>query len=385
MIEVILICIFASALFFSNQFMGSKKGLEAIQIHHLHGLLLYHLGFSYFFYRYVIAYGGDAIVYWHLNGPLANPNATGWWDYFGVGYPFMYWLNYVPSRFFGWDMLSGFFLYAMLSFLGFRWLFIRLIREFEGEKVFWGIPWPVYFLYLPNLHFWTAGIGKEAVCFFALMLIIRGIDQKKWAGGLLGIFLIFMTRTYLAWLVLISFGISTILFANTKKARLRWGIPCILMAIAAFPALLWYVGMEHFSFDAIQQIIRQQFAMLSGKGVGSSVPMADYSLPMRLFTYWFRPLLVDAHNTTSFLASIENAILLVVFIGLSIKSRKSRWKNLPLFLKFGLIIFLTSSLVYMNILSNLGIMMRMKSLFMLFPLLAGAWMVKEEERTKSKE
>ncbi|WP_169316419.1 hypothetical protein [Echinicola vietnamensis] len=358
--------------------MGNKKGLENIQIRHLHVLLSYHLGFSYFFYQYVMAFGGDAVVYWNLNGPLADPNATGWWDYFGIGYPFMYWLNYIPSRFLGWDMLSGFFLYAMLSFLGFRWLFIRLIREYDGKKVFWGIPWPVYFLYLPNLHFWTGGIGKEALCFVAIILILQHIDQQKWASGLLGLFLIFMVRTYLAWLVLISFGIAALLFGPSKKYQLQWGIPCIMAALAAFPALLWYVGMDHFNLEGIQQIIHQQFSLLSGKDVGSSVPMADYAWPMRLFTYWFRPLLLDAHNITSFLASLENLILLTGTTGLALTVKWHRWKPLPLYLKFGIVLFLASSLVYINILSNLGIIMRMKSLFMLFPLLVGAGMMKKE-------
>ncbi|QDH79821.1 hypothetical protein FKX85_12570 [Echinicola soli] len=378
MIQALLLLTLSFLLFYSNHYLGRKNGFTFQQTAHLHILLVYHLGFSYFFYRYVTAFGGDAIVYWNLNGPLANPDANGWWDYFGIGYPFMYWLNYIPSRYFGWDMLSGFFLYAMLSYTGFRWLLIRLTRDYQGMKSFLGLPWPVYILYLPNLHFWTGGIGKEALCFFALVLIIMGISKKKWTGALIGILLIFMVRTYFAWLVLISFGFAALLFGSSKKYKFRWGISCILVALAAFPALLWYVGMEHFSLEAIQQIVHHQFSMLSGKGVGSSVDMANYSFFMRLFTFWFRPLFLDAHNTTSFLASFENLILMGGFLAMAIKSKRSNWKDLPLFLKFGLILFLASSLVYMNILSNLGIMMRMKSLFMLFPLLAGAWMVKRE-------
>ncbi|AWW32080.1 hypothetical protein DN752_19140 [Echinicola strongylocentroti] len=385
MIQALLLLTLSLLLHYSNHYLGKKHGCTPQQTLHLHILLIYHLGFSYFFYRYVMAFGGDAIVYWNLNGPLANPDANGWWDYFGIGYPFMYWLNYIPSRYFGWDMLSGFFLYSMLSFIGFRWLFLKLTTDHQGMKPFLGLPWPVYILYLPNLHFWTGGIGKEALCFFALVLIMKGISQQKWTGAFIGLVLIFMVRTYFAWLVLISFGGAALLFGPSKKYRLWWGISCSLLALAAFPALLWYVGMEHFSLAAIQQIIQQQFSMLSGKGVGSSVDMADYSFLMRLFTFWFRPLFWDAHNITSFLASIENLILMVGITTMIIKSQWRNWQSLPLFLKFGLLLFFASSLVYMNILSNLGIMMRMKSLFMLFPLLAGAWMVKKEERTKSKE
>ena len=41
---------------------------------------------------------------------------------------------------------------------------------------------------------------------------------------------------------------------------------------------------------------------------GSGVDMSSYSLPMKLFTFWFRPLFVDAPNVLGIIVSVENLI-----------------------------------------------------------------------------
>ncbi|GAB3665049.1 hypothetical protein GCM10028791_40770 [Echinicola sediminis] len=126
-------------------------------------------------------------------------------------------------------------------------------------------------------------------------------------------------------------------------------------------------------------LMKSQFNMLSGSRVGSSLDMANYNLIERLISYWFSPLIMYSSGIFGSIASMENLLVLVLFIGMSITAKVKKWSAIPFYLKFGLVLFVISSLVYANILANMGIMMRMKSIYMLFPIfmLIGLGNVKE--------
>src|SRR5690606_38545274 len=47
---------------------------------------------------------------------------------------------------------------------------------------------------------------------------------------------------------------------------------------------------------------------------GSGVAMASYPLPFKFFTFWFRPLFIDAPNLLGIITSLENLIYLLLFI-----------------------------------------------------------------------
>lgn len=375
MVAFLVIFIVYALTFYANQRMASSARVTAQQAGILQALMVWHIGISFFFHAYIQRFGGDSIVYWNLNGPLAAVDAEGWWDYFGIGYPFMYWLNYIPSKLWHWDILAGHLIYGWLGYWAMRMLFLQLISLGRSSWRFLDTPWYAFLLFLPNLHFWTAGIGKEALCLLALACVFRGLQRPQFLYLAFGIGLIFMVRTYLAWLVLLALGLSLLpLWRQHRWARV-YAASCLVLAISAFPLLFWYLGLGEISLASAQEIIARQFAMLGGQGVGSAVDMASYSQPMRLLTFWFRPLFLDAHNFTAYLASAENLLLVLLYMILPFTISWTQWKKAPISYGFGLILFLLISLLYANILSNLGIMMRMKSLFILFPIFWGGFLM----------
>ncbi|WP_460545543.1 hypothetical protein [Echinicola sediminis] len=379
MIQVLLFFVIGVLLILTNKRLGKQEGLSTYEIWHLHTLLLFQMGAAIIYHWYISVNGGDSIAYWNLNGPLANPHAEGWWDYFGIGYPFMYWLNYLPAKLLGWEMLTGHLLYAILGFLAFRLLFLLKHQYFTSYKQFFGVAWPILLLYLPNLHFWSAGIGKEALCFLGLSMFVFGMDRRKLHYMLLAALLVFMVRPYLIWIIGVSLSVSLLLFGGAPNKAKYYGGALLLLCFLVLPLLLWRVGLEEVSLEGVMGLMKSQFNMLSGSRVGSSLDMANYNLIERLISYWFSPLIMYSSGIFGSIASMENLLVLVLFIGMSITAKVKKWSAIPFYLKFGLVLFVISSLVYANILANMGIMMRMKSIYMLFPIfmLIGLGNVKE--------
>ena len=123
-----------------------------------------------------------------------------------------------------------------------------------------------------------------------------------------------------------------------------------------------YVGLEEASLDSVSGYVddRQNF----NQGGGSSIDLQSMSYPMQMFTYIFRPLPFDAHSALALFTSIENTILLILFLYVLFKNKfrlhsfiegKNAW----------LLIYasLTCSMLAITT-ANLGIATRQKWMFM---------------------
>jgi len=98
----------------------------------------------------------------------------------------------------------------------------------------------------------------------------------------------------------------------------------------------------------------------------SGVSMSNYPLPLKLFTFWFRPLFVDSPGVLGLFSSVENLIYLLLFAKI-INRRFLRFiVKAPYMVKMSAIVFLLSSFALTFVMSNLGIIMRQKSQVMYF-------------------
>ncbi len=373
MFQYLVIISLIALTFYSNFRLARKENMSLPWTIHLQLVLAYHLVLSLVFYHYIMENGGDSLGYWNLTGPLADPNGDSWGDYFGSGYLFMYWLNYIPYKVWNWTFLTGNLLYALVSFWGWRYLY-QLAYKYFPETYKKGIfPLVMLVFYLPNPHFWTAGVGKEALCFWGLAALIFALDRpfKRYFLGLGAFLFLVMVRPYLGWLVLLGFGLVGLLEWKRENYKQKIGAMVALgAAFWALPIALLYSGVEDLAWQEIPSLIQGQLAFLSGEGVNSAVDMWSYSPFLRLFTYWFRPLFWDAHHHLAYFASFENAIYLISLLFLLYHFKLKNWVKMPFALKFGMMVFLLTSMLYAHILGNLGIMMRMKSVYI--PFLAWA-------------
>lgn len=353
--------------------MARKFGLPYKYELQLHYLLFYHLFFSLFFTWYILSFGGDSQGYWRLGMEqvLIRGEIT-WFSYFGTSTSFILWLCYIPSKILGLNYLTGNLLFGFLGFVGIRYIFVLVAVYFPSNHKVLNIPlFPTVFYFL-NLHFWTAGVGKDAIAFWGIAWFIFAIQnyKERWWQGVLALFVVYMTRPHMGQ-ALIGGAALAIMFGSEIKMHYK-----ILMGLAALGGTYFLLGstaeflkVEEMSIETLTDLTSTASGNLSRGKVGSAVDLNSYSIPMRLFTYLFRPLFVDAHNVVAFLSSFENALYLWLSFFIYRNWTPEAIRDMPLFLKAGVITFIPVTLAFMNALSNLGVVMRMKNMTMIYFLL----------------
>lgn len=368
MLDVLIILCVSYLTLSGNTRLAEKTFNKAYFKRSFDYLFFYHLLFCLIFTVYILQIGGDSFSYWQLNKDQSGVSSDNWLDYFGTGTLFIQFLNFIPVRILGLSYYTGNFLYAVLGFAGIRYLYFMFIQQLHiNFKIFgfWVIP---FVFFLPNLHFWTAGVGKDTLCFFAIAWFLFCFHEKKRVIGLvLSFLLVFYIRPHIAFIMLAGGFFSVILSGNIKPLwKLSFSILVLGVFLLIYQKLLFFLHVEELSTTSIGNLAKAKIIDLNTPAVGSAVALQNYSFPLRLFTYLYRPLFFDAGNIPGFFSSLENLFYLFVSIkGIGCFNFKLI-KNLAYWVKAGLCMFLFSTVVFANSLSNLGIALRMKNMFMIY-------------------
>jgi hypothetical protein len=95
---------------------------------------------------------------------------------------------------------------------------------------------------------------------------------------------------------------------------------------------------------------------------GSGVEVSNNEF-IKLFTFWFRPLFIDAPGVLGIIVSFENLVMLVFFVQF-FKNFFKKWKMMNTFYRILIFSFLFASVALAQLGGNLGIIMRQKSQIM---------------------
>jgi len=333
----------------------------------MNGLFLYHLFFFGVYYWYALFNNSDSKSY--FESPQ-DPN-FGWLDYFGTSTTFIDFISWPFINVLGFNYEMMMILYAWFGYIGFVYAYMFIRENIPiSVKVFKNVDFLFLILFLPNMHFWTVSLGKGAPIFMGLMLFAYAVKAPKSRiiTLLLGSFIIYFIRPH----VFLFVAVGTVLGFMTGKEKISFG-----------KKLMIYVGMIGGLILVQDQILA--VANLSGSddlisdfenfsedrsedlsSSGSGVSMASYPLPLKLFTFWFRPLFFDAPGILGLIVSAENLIYLLLFLKICRKSFLKFLKKSPVTVKMSLTVFLLTSLAMTFVMSNLGIIMRQKSMVMYF-------------------
>ena len=372
MLDFIFIIALLTLMALSNRHFTNRRRLSLFHRYILWALWAYHIAFCLLFYSYIRKYGGDSLAYWILTADVSQAGDS-WMGHWGYRTLFIQWLNYVPSKILGLGFLSGSVLYANLSFLGFRELLAILVNQASFDREDWvGRAW-IILLFLPGLHFWTAGVGKESLLWLGLIWTLRGTIDFPNHGKMacVGIFLSFVVRP-INGAVLLSLTCLFILSYKKITHLVKFPLSVILFAVLGLfiVKIHQYTGIDKLTWKEVVDFSENQLLFLSSFNAGSELPMKDYSWPERFFTVLLRPLWPKTSSPWFWAAAMENTFILVTIVGgMTGYITKTRlW--LPPFLLLGLGYALGLMGVYAITLNNLGIMMRMKSICTIFILLA---------------
>lgn len=316
----------------------------------------WHTLFCVFYCLYALRYGADALGYYRNSFVLEGPFAPGTT---GVRY-----LTSLMTQGLGLSLIGTFLVYNVFGSIGLL-AFDGCLRVATRDKAAYIRRLATLIVFLPSVSFWSSAIGKDAPAFMAVGLAL-------WASLDLGrrpllmafaVALMLLVRPHMAGLMVMGLTVAPLLDPKTTPGKkLLLGTVAAAVAAAMVPFALHYAGVgDNVSADSLKSYVESRQAQnMAG---GGSVDIASMSLPMQLFTYLFRPLLIEARSPFALAAAIDNLILLYLFAAggyaiLQNPARKQR-ENRVFLWSYALMAWLVLSMTT----ANLGIALRQKWMF----------------------
>ncbi|MEC4005496.1 hypothetical protein OX283_012570 [Flavobacterium sp. SUN052] len=349
-----------------------KDRLSPNNLNTLKKLAVFHIVFG----TYYCFFGnGDSVGYWNQAKLMSYKDFLYSINEYQGTY-FMYALNYYPSNVLGMSYFTGTMIYSLIGFIGLAYFYIiavELVKNNPKFKEYYMFP---LLFFLPNLHFWSCAVGKDSLLFFCIALFVYGLIMpfKRMPMIVLGLTLSYFIRPHITLFLLMSFGMAY--FLGRKISLFRrvafFGV-LIGLAIAILPIVLKYAKIEEASIDSFNEFSDHKVAVLSTSNSTSAVDISSYPFPLKVLTFLYRPFFFDINGIPSVIASFENLLLLL----LSIKVFKNRpikaFKKAPFIIQGMMYFLIIGTLAFSQSLGNLGIMLRMRNMFLPGLLLFILW------------
>lgn len=328
-------------------------------------LLVYHIVLTLAYYLYAISNPSDSWAYY--DKILLDFRGTSWADYYGVstifiefiGYPF---IKYLSLPYEGVNMVFSFF-----GLLGFYFFYIFIKEKIKLNHYFLGVNLVLLILFLPNLHFWSSSFGKGSIIFLGFGLFFFGINDitKRFIYIVIGALIIYHVRPHILFIVLIGVVLGFVFSLKGPNWAIR--IAAVLIAVVSFAYIyndvLQLIGIEEQEvFEESTQLTRRIKGLTRAT---SGVDITQYSFPMKLFTFLFRPLFVDAPGVLGYIVSFENLFYLLIVLRIFSFRFLAYLIKADYIMKAAFVAFFGVSAALAQISANLGLAMRQKSQVMI--------------------
>lgn len=270
-------------------------------------LYLWHTLFSLVYLVYVTNFGGDAAIYFKrsLSDDLD----------FSFGTHGVIFIASFLSQGLGLSFLGCSLVFQVFGFIGLL-AFDGALREVTWDKSRNIRLLASLIVFLPSVSFWSSGLGKDSLSFCAIGLTLWAALSlyRRWWLLAVAMLLIVLVRPHMAGMLGLGLA-GSFVFQRGIPLPQRVVLGGIALAAAVFlvPFGLNYagVGEDAGAEDVMQYIEGRQGHNLKG---GGAVDISGMSPPAQMFTYLFRPTLVEVRNLFSLAAAVDNTILLFLFI-----------------------------------------------------------------------
>ena len=339
-------------------------------------LFAYHFLFMLIAYKLRVDRGvSDANLYWGKNFDV---NQYLWLDFANYGTNFILFINY-PFIKFGLPFWFGFLMYGTIGFFGIRkfmdWTFLVFGKklEYRGFNLLY-----LVFL-LPNLHFWTASLGKEALIFWGIASVFYSMASQNYKNFsfVAGSLVVLIIRPHVALMLLAA--ITLIVFFNGKyslKKRITFFAFALVILLMLTYMVFQLSNIRYWNWERISYF--NDYSILSFRNSGAYVPMLEYNYFYKLFAFNFRPLFFDSNTIWAFFASIENCLVLMLHgIALFFAVMLYTKVNFTQWMKIVFLFTFIACILYVQRYANLGIFMRTKMMFQPFMMIALLSIIKQ--------
>lgn len=319
------------------------------------GLYFWHTLFCFVYLYYIAHAGGDALMYYGASVRLDEP--------FAVGTVAVIYFVSLFSDHLGLSLLGTFLVFNIIGFVGLLAVYASL-RAVTFGKPIWVRRLALLVVLLPSVSFWSSAIGKDAIAFLATGLALwAAVDFRRRLTLMVpAVLLMFLVRPHMAGMLVIALSVALMLHPRARAfQRLFFGAATIAVAVLLIPFALEYAGLENPSAsNLIDYIEKRQTYNLHG---GGAVDISSMSFPMQLFTYLFRPVPFEVDSVPQLAASLDNMVLLFLFVvgaRAMLKGRRSPLNDDRVFLW---VYSLLAWIMLAKVTANLGIAVRQKWMF----------------------
>lgn len=359
------------------------KSLSKREIIIFRVLWIYHLCFSVFYYIFTKTNSADQVGYWRTPKSITLDQCINY-PIYGAGTKTMFVLNYFPSNVMELSFLTGNIIYSILGFIGFIFFYkLVKLRVEEIPRIF-GLPILTIIIFFPNFHFWTANAGKDTLLFFSIATILYFMQKEKrnLFFVAIGVVLSGFIRPHITAIILIGYSMAFLTDQGLKKHhKILLGTTVFVMLALMFQQVLSFVHLDKVSLESLQEYSKQRVEFLSSNKTGSSVDMNSYPIPLKIFTFLYRPLFFDSPNALGLVSSFENVFLLLITIKIFYKGVRSNFRKANYTIKASFYFFLLGTIMFSFTMGNLGVMLRMKNMLLPSFILIACYLISLKKKT----
>ncbi len=324
-----------------------------------------HLFMSIVYYIYAVFNPSDS-KYYYLK-ILEDHRGPTWADFYGTSTTFIEWFGYPFVRFAGFSYEGMMAMFSFFGFVGFVYFYLFFRENIRFKHKLFNVNLVQLIFLLPNLHFWSASFGKGAIIMMGIGMFMFALTRPNQRIILLvvGGLIIYHVRPHIMFVMLASALIGFTFSSKGISLPVRLGM--ILIGAVSFAFIyqdvLNMVGIDQ--GEELNQGLDLTHRAQELTKATSGVDITNYSLPLQLFTFLYRPLFVDAPGALGLFVSIENLFyLLISFRILNLKGFRFLVSG-NFLVKTSFFSFITISIALAQISGNLGIAIRQKSQVML--------------------
>lgn len=342
-----------------------KKRYTYLEDQFLKRLYFYHLALTLVYYLYALFNASDSRYYYKK--VVTDFRGPEWFDFYGTSTTFIEFLAYPFIRYLGFSYDAMMILYSFIGYLGLVFFYIFFRENIKFRHRLFGFDLLFIFFLLPNLHFWSASLGKGPIILLGIGLFFYGLSKlgTRYIALLLGALIVYHVRPHIMLVILVSSILGFVFSAKGLNVSLR--VIFLIGAIASFfyiySDVLTMVGVEGDELLTEGLDLSRRARELSS--ATSGIDISNYSLPLQLFTFVYRPLFFDAPGVLGLIVSVENVFYLLISLRLFTPSGLRFLFSSSALVKSAFFSFLTASLALAQISGNLGIAIRQKSQVML--------------------
>ncbi|RYY17145.1 MAG: hypothetical protein EOO04_25870 [Chitinophagaceae bacterium] len=352
-----------------------RRGKPWFDTNLMKGLYWYHIFFAGVYYVMVMNSRSDSVGYF-LRSKYEHYD---WLSIYTTGTRFIDFLAYPFVKHLGFSYEMMMVLFTYLGYWGFVYFYMffkenityphRFLANTSlgGRKK--GIDMITLFIFLPNMHYWTSSLGKGSIIFWGLAMTMYGLSKinKRKLALILGLVIVYHVRPHV--FLFMTVGIIVGMFTGRQKipgyqkAIVFFGVGITLVLM--YSTIMNFVGLDTEnlveSFDKFSTTRSGELAKSN-----SGVDISNYPLILKLFTFWFRPLFFDAPGIAGLIVSFENVIYILLAANLFQPGFFKFIRVSSALVKTCAVAFLATSFALSATLSNMGIIIRQKSMVMYF-------------------